>query len=57
MSHSVIFKQMKNDQEKRTKEKVKRVQNSQQKSTLGDMDELIALKESMDKKKRNNLSF
>ena len=52
VSHSVIFKQMKNDQEKRTKEKVKRVQNSQQKSTLGDMDELIALKESMDKKEK-----
>ena len=52
VSHSVIFKQMKNDQEKRTKEKVKRVQNSQQKSTLGDMDELIALKESMNKKEK-----
>lgn len=52
VSHSVIFKQMKSEVEKKTNEKIKRVQNSQQKSTLGDMDELIALKESMDKKEK-----
>lgn len=52
VSHSVIFKQMKNEEEKRTKNKVKRVQNSQQKSTLGDMDELIALKKSIEKNEK-----
>ena len=45
---SVIFKEVKAEEGKRTKKKVEKVQQSQQKSTLGDMDELIALKESME---------
>jgi len=48
VSHSVIFKEVKAEEGKRTKKKVEKVQQSQQKSTLGDMDELIALKESME---------
>ena len=37
------------EEAKKTKKNVAKVQKSQQKSTLGDMDELIALKESMQK--------
>ena len=48
-SHTVIFKEVKMEEAKKTKKNVVKVQQSQQKSTLGDMDELIALKESMDK--------
>ncbi|MBL6656979.1 MAG: 30S ribosomal protein S1 [Flavobacteriales bacterium] len=50
VSHTVIFKEVQMEEVKSTKKKVQNVQKSQQKSTLGDMDELIALKESMDKK-------
>ena len=32
---------------------MKKVQQTQQKSTFGDMDELVALKESMTKKEKN----
>jgi small subunit ribosomal protein S1 len=49
VSHSVIFKEVQMEEGKRTKKKIEKVQQSQQKSTLGDMDELIALKESMEK--------
>ncbi len=49
VSHTVIFKEVKIEEAKKTKKNVAKVQQSQQKSTLGDMDELIALKESMDK--------
>ena len=49
VSHTVIFKEVKMEEAKKTKKNVAKVQQSQQKSTLGDMDELIALKESMDK--------
>ena len=38
------------EEAKKTKKNVNKVQQSQQKSTLGDMDELIALKESMAKR-------
>ena len=47
VSHTVIYKEFKNEEAKKTKKNVVKVQKSQQKSTLGDMDELIALKESM----------
>ena len=49
VSHTVIFKEVKMEEAKKTKKNVSKVQQSQQKSTLGDMDELIALKESMEK--------
>ena len=49
VSHTVIFKEVKMVEAKKTKKNVAKVQQSQQKSTLGDMDELIALKESMQK--------
>lgn len=49
VSHTVIFKEVQMEEAKHTKKTVAKVQQSQQKSTLGDMDELIALKESMDK--------
>ena len=49
VSHTVIFKEVKMEEAKKTKKNVAKVQKSQQKSTLGDMDELIALKESMQK--------
>ena len=49
VSHTVIFKEVQMEEAKHTKKSVTKVQQSQQKSTLGDMDELIALKESMDK--------
>ena len=49
VSHTVIFKEVKMEEAKKTKKNVAKVQQSQQKSTLGDMDELIALKESMKK--------
>ena len=49
---TVIFKEVQMEEVKSTKKKVQKVQKSQQKSTLGDMDELIALKESMDKKEK-----
>ena len=49
LSHTVIFKEIKSEKAKSTKKNISKVQQSQQKSTLGDMDELIALKESMDK--------
>ena len=49
LSHTVIFKEIKLEKAKSTKKNISKVQQSQQKSTLGDMDELIALKESMDK--------
>ena len=49
VSHTVIFKEVKMEEAKKTKKNVTKVQQSQQKSTLGDMDELIALKESMEK--------
>ncbi len=49
VSHTVIFKEVKMEEAKKTKKNVAKVQQSQQKSTLGDMDELIALKESMEK--------
>jgi small subunit ribosomal protein S1 len=52
VSHTVIFKEVQMEEVKRTKKKIQKVQKSQQKSTLGDMDELIALKESMDKKEK-----
>ncbi|MDG1189624.1 MAG: 30S ribosomal protein S1 [Flavobacteriales bacterium] len=52
VSHTVIFKEVQMEEVKSTKKKVQKVQKSQQKSTLGDMDELIALKESMDKKEK-----
>ena len=47
--NTVIFKEVKMEEAKKTKKNVAKVQQSQQKSTLGDMDELIALKESMEK--------
>ena len=47
VSHTIIYKEFKNEEAKKTKKNVSKVQKSQQKSTLGDMDELIALKESM----------
>jgi small subunit ribosomal protein S1 len=49
VSHTVIFKEVQEEQKKQTASKVHKVQQNQQKSTLGDMDELIALKESMQK--------
>ena len=49
LSHTVIFKEIKLEKAKSTKKNISKVQQSQQKSTLGDMDELIALKESMNK--------
>jgi small subunit ribosomal protein S1 len=49
VSHTVIFKEVQEEQKKQTASKVQKVQQTQQKSTLGDMDELIALKESMQK--------
>ncbi len=49
VSHTIIYKEFKNEEAKKTKKNVSKVQKSQQKSTLGDMDELIALKESMSK--------
>ncbi len=55
VSHTVIFKEVQQEQKKQTTNKVHKVQQNQQKSTLGDMDELIALKESMqnsEKKKK-----
>ena len=47
VSHTIIFKEFKNEEAKKTKKNVAKVQKSQQKSTLGDMDELIALKQSI----------
>jgi small subunit ribosomal protein S1 len=47
VSHTVIHKEVEEAEKKTTAKSVKKVQQSQQKSTLGDMDELIALKESM----------
>jgi small subunit ribosomal protein S1 len=55
VSHTVIYKEVKEEEKKQTKKTVQKVQQTQQKSTLGDMDELIALKESMkdnEKKKK-----
>ncbi|MGC6470111.1 MAG: 30S ribosomal protein S1 [Flavobacteriales bacterium] len=52
VSHTVIFKEVHMEEVKQTKKKVQKVQSSQQKSTLGDMDELIALKESMNKEEK-----
>jgi small subunit ribosomal protein S1 len=55
VSHTVIFKEVQEEEKKQTKKTVHKVQQTQQKSTLGDMDELIALKESMkvnEKKKK-----
>ena len=55
VSHTVIFKDVQEEEKKQTKKTVQKVQQTQQKSTLGDMDELIALKESMkvnEKKKK-----
>ena len=49
VSHTIIYREFKNEEAKKTKKNVSKVQKSQQKSTLGDMDELIALKESMSK--------
>jgi small subunit ribosomal protein S1 len=52
VSHTVIFKEVQEEQKKQTNNKIQKVQQSQQKSTLGDMDELIALKESMKKNEK-----
>ena len=54
VSHTVIFKEVQMEEAKSTKQKVQKVQKTQQKSTLGDMDELIALKESMDKAEKKS---
>ncbi|MGC6428579.1 MAG: 30S ribosomal protein S1 [Flavobacteriales bacterium] len=52
ISHTVIFKEVQEEQKRQTTNKIQKVQQSQQKSTLGDMDELIALKESMKKNEK-----
>ena len=49
VSHTVIHKEVNEEEKKKTITSVKKVQQNQQKNTLGDMDELIALKESMEK--------
>ena len=49
VSHTVIHKEVVEAEKKKTAKTVKKVQQTQQKSTMGDMDELIALKESMKK--------
>lgn len=49
VSHTVIHKDVHEEEKKKTSTSVKKVQQNQQKNTLGDMDELIALKESMEK--------
>ena len=49
VSHTVIHKEVHEEEKKKTSTSVKKVQQNQQKNTLGDMDELIALKESMEK--------
>ena len=54
VSHTIIFKEIKLEEAKKTKKKVKKVQQTQQKSTLGDMDELIALKQSIQNDTKNN---
>ena len=41
---------MEEAEKKSTAKSMKKVQQTQQKSTLGDMDELVALKKSMSKK-------
>tara|TARA_B100000900_G_scaffold249355_1_gene212259 strand:- start:160 stop:2265 length:2106 start_codon:yes stop_codon:yes gene_type:complete len=52
VSHTVIHKEMEKAEKKSTAKSMKKVQQKQQKSTLGDMDELVALKESMAKQEK-----
>ena len=52
VSHTVIHKEVEEAEKKSTAKSMKKVQQTQQKSTLGDMDELVALKESMAKKEK-----
>ena len=52
VSHTVIHKEVEKAEKKSTAKSMKKVQQTQQKSTLGDMDELVALKESMSKKEK-----
>ena len=54
VSHTVIHKEVEEAVKKTTAKSVKKVQQSQQKSTLGDMDELVALKESMSKNENDD---
>ena len=54
VSHTVIHKEVEEAVKKTTAKSVKKVQQSQQKSTLGDMDELVALKESMSKNEKDD---
>ena len=53
VSHTAIHKEEKDSEDKKTSKSVKKVQQAQQKSTLGDMDELVALKETMSKEKKS----
>ena len=52
VSHTVIHKEVEEAEKKSAAKSMKKVQQTQQKSTLGDMDELVALKESMTKKEK-----
>ena len=54
VSHTVIHKEVEEAEKKSTAKSMKKVQQTQQKSTLGDMDELVALKESMSKKEKES---
>lgn len=54
VSHTVIHKEVEEAEKKSTAKSMKKVQQTQQKSTLGDMDELVALKESMSKKEKDS---
>ena len=52
VSHTVIHKELQEAEKKSTSKSMKKVQQTQQKSTLGDMDELVALKKSMAKNEK-----
>ena len=52
VSHTVIHKEVVEAEKKSTAKSVKKVQKAQQKSTLGDMDELVALKKTMSKNEK-----
>ena len=54
VSHTVIHKEEVEAEKKSTAKSVKKVQKAQQKSTLGDMDELVALKKSMSKNEKKD---
>ena len=54
VSHTVIHKEVVEAEKKSTAKSVKKVQKAQQKSTLGDMDELVALKKSMSKNEKKD---